>query len=315
MNENREGVKNAKFHYDAVRKKLQRRQPVILDGGIGTEILRRDVSWADHQILSYPDLIRSIHEDYIKAGADVITTNTFQLTRRALLNHFRDLEHMRHIGAPDLDTRADRLLREAVELTLQARQEVPGNRPVAVAGSMTTLEWCFRPDLSPSPKQAQEEYAEVARAFKEAGADLILLETVNNTREAVAALKAFREVGIPAWISFVCDNRGRLFSGETAADALGALEPLGVEAILLNCAPPQDITAGLRQLAPQAHVATGAYAHIGRFDPPEWHFTDEYPPPQYLEVCRQWMELGATIVGGCCGTTPEHIALLRELCA
>ena len=90
-------------HYDEIRERIFKGKFVILDGAIGTEILRRDVSWADHQNLSRPDVIRRISEDYIAAGADVITTNTFQLTRRAILNHFRDEAHMKHIGAPGIE--------------------------------------------------------------------------------------------------------------------------------------------------------------------------------------------------------------------
>ncbi len=299
-------------YYEAVKDKLEKKEVIVLDGAIGTEILRRNVSWADHQVINYPSVIRSIHEDYIKAGADLITTNTFQLAKRSFLNHFKDLEHMRHIGARGLEQRADELLRAAVKLTIEARQRVGGKRPVAIAGSITTLEWCFRPDLSPSPDQAKQEYIEIAQAFKESGADLILLETVNNVSEAVAAMQAFCEVEIPAWISFVCDSAGKLFSGETLAQAVTALEPLSPGAILLNCAPPTDITAGLKQLTERSKVAVGGYAHIGRFDPPEWYFTDEYPPQKYLDVCRQWVAMGATVVGGCCGTTPDHIAVLTR---
>jgi len=92
-----------------------------------------------------------------------------------------------------------------------------------------------------------------------------------------------------------------------------ALEPLGVDAILLNCAPPDDITAGMKELAPHVRVPFGAYPHIGRFDPPEWMFTDEYPPARYREVAGRWKDMGARILGGCCGTTPDHIAALRTL--
>src|SRR5215213_2337096 len=99
--------------YGPIKARLDRGELVILDGAIGTEILRRDVTWADHQVLSRPTVIRAIHQDYIRAGADVISTNTFQLTRRALFNHFRDEAHRCQIGAPDLDDRADRLLRAA----------------------------------------------------------------------------------------------------------------------------------------------------------------------------------------------------------
>jgi S-methylmethionine-dependent homocysteine/selenocysteine methylase len=299
--------------YDAIRSKLSRRELVILDGGIGTEILRRNVTWADHQLASRPEFVRTIHEDYIRAGADVISTNSFQLCRRALFNHFRDDAHRRHIGARDLDDRADRLLAASVHLAREARERAKVNRPVAVAAAITTLEWCFRPDLAPAAEQARKEYEEIFRVVKEAGADLVLFETVNSIGEARTALEVAKEMGLPCWVSFVCDERGRLFTGETLEAAAQALEPLGADAILLNCAPPDDIAAGMKQLAPHARVPIGAYAHIGRFDPPEWMFTDEYPPAKYREASAGWKQIGARILGGCCGTTPDHIAALAAL--
>jgi S-methylmethionine-dependent homocysteine/selenocysteine methylase len=299
--------------YQPIREKLSRGETVILDGAIGTEILRREVTWADHQLTSKPDFVRGIHQDYIRAGAEVISTNSFQLCKRALFNHFRDDAHRRHIGAPDLDTRAETLLAASVRLAVEARDRVKPARPVAVAAAVTTLEWCFRPDLAPSAKQAREEYAEIFSTVKQAGADLVLLETVNSIGEAVTALEVAREIGLPFWIGFVPTEEGKLFTGQTLKDAAAAMQQGGADAILLNCAPPDDITAGMKQLAPAARVPIGTYAHIGRFDPPEWLFTEEYPPGKYLYESAQWKNMGATILGGCCGTTPEHIAALNSL--
>ena len=299
--------------YAGIRDKLARKQTVILDGAIGTEILRRNVTWADHQLANRPEVVRGIHEDYIRAGADVISTNSFQLCRRALYNHFRDEAHRRHIGARDLDERADKLLAASVRLAVDARARAGAPRPVAVAAAVTTLEWCFRPDLAPAADQARREYREIFQVMKDAGADLVLLETVNSIGEARAALEVAKSLGLPCWVSFVCDEKGLLFTGETLAQATAALEPLGADAILLNCAPPDDITAGMKELAPHVRVPFGAYPHIGRFDPPEWMFTDEYPPARYREVAGRWKDMGARILGGCCGTTPDHIAALRTL--
>lgn len=299
--------------YEPIRSKLERGQTVILDGAIGTEILRRNVTWADHQLASQPDFVRGIHEDYIRAGADVISTNSFQLCRRALHNHFRDEKHRRHIGAGDLDGRANKLLAASVHLAIEGRKRAGADGNVAVAAAITTLEWCFRPDLAPSAKQAQEEYREIFQVVKDAGADLILLETVNSVTEARVALEVAKDLGIPCWVAFVPDRTGKLFTGETLAKAVSELEALKVDAILLNCAPPDDITAGMKELAPHARVPTGTYAHIGRFDPPEWMFTEEYPPARYTEESRRWKQMGARILGGCCGTTPEHIAELGAL--
>lgn len=301
------------MNYQAIEQKLKSGGTVILDGAIGTEILRRNVTWADHQLANRPDFVRGIHEDYIRAGADVISTNSFQLCRRALYNHFRDDAHRRQIGADDLEDRADKLLAASVRLAIDARQRANAARPVAVAAAITTLEWCFRPDLAPSPEQARCEYLEIFQVIKDAGADLVLLETLNSISEARAALEVAKSLGLPCWTSFVCDERGRLFTGESMAQMVAALEPLGVDAILLNCAPPGDINAGMKELLGHANVPTGAYPHIGRFDPPEWMFTDEYPPALYAQVASSWKQIGARILGGCCGTTPDHIAALRSL--
>lgn len=300
-------------NYEPIREKLNTGKTVILDGAIGTEILRRNVTWADHQLTNKPEFVRGIHEDYIRAGADVLSTNSFQLCRRALYNHFRDDQHRHHIGAKDLDTRANTLLTASVHLAREARDHVGAKRPVAVAAAVTTLEWCFRPDLAPSVEQARNEYREIFQTVKDAGADLVLLETVNSIAEARVASEVAKSLSLPLWVAFVCDEEGKLFTGETMAEATAALERVGVDAILLNCAPPDDITAGMRALAPPAHVPIGAYAHIGRFNPPEWLFTDEYPPAKYLAEAAHWKEMGATILGGCCGTTPDHIAALETL--
>ena len=295
-------------NYGPLRERLGRNEMVVLDGGIGTEILRRDVTWADHQVLDRPTVVRAIHRDYVEAGADVISTNTFQLTRRALYNHFRDDAHREHVGAGDLKDRAARLLHAAARLAVEERDAAANGRPVAVAGAITTLEWCFRPDLAPSPEQARAEYVETIGTLAEAGCDLVLIETVNSVTEATVALEAANEVGLPCWMAFAPTEDGKLFTGETLADAEAALAPLGVDAILVNCAPPDDCRAGLVEMAKVRAGAKGLYPHIGRFDPPEWLFTDEYPSDRYAKEAQEWRSLGATVIGGCCGTTPDTIA-------
>jgi S-methylmethionine-dependent homocysteine/selenocysteine methylase len=298
--------------YDDILRRIEEGDVVILDGGIGTEILRRDLTWADHQVLDRPDAIRTLHEDYIRAGADVITTNSFQLARRSFVGHFRDEAHMRRIGVPGLESRAAEMLTASVELAKQARDNAAADRPVAIAGAVTTLEWCFRPDLAPSTDEMRAEYQEIMDVLAAAGVDLILLETVNSVAEARIGLEAARGAGLPCWVAFVCDEGGRLFTGETMADAERALAPLGPDVVLVNCVPPDDATAGLRELLAVRKGPCGLYPHIGRFDPPEWYFTDEYPPPRLLEEARRWREMGARVIGGCCGTTPEHIAAIAH---
>ena len=301
--------------YGKLKQRLDRGEIIILDGGIGSEMLRRGVTWEGHKVESEPDAIRSIHADYIRAGADVISTNTFQLARRSYMNHFADAEHMRHIGAVDLNTRAPILIREGVKRALEARDQV-GRPDVLVAGAMTTLDWCFRPDMAPSLEDMRTEYAETIQAFKDAGSDLMLFETFNSSKEARTALEAARDVGIPAWVGFVCDWKGHLLNGETVHQMREGLAGVEPDVLLFNCAPVPDIAEALRAVTNEyhnaRHPAFGGYAHVGRFDPPDWMFTDEYPPERYLAACREWASMGAQVLGGCCGTTPMHIAALKK---
>jgi S-methylmethionine-dependent homocysteine/selenocysteine methylase len=297
--------------YQKLKDRLMCGELIILDGGIGSEMLRRGVTWEGHKVESEPDAIRSIHADYIRAGADVITTNTFQLARRSYMNHFADPAHMHHVGAQDLEARPPALIREGVRRAIEARERTRSD-DVSIAGSMTTLDWCFRPDMAPSVDDMRAEYRETVQWFKDAGADLILFETFNSSKEARMALEAAREVSIPAWVGFVPDDRGRLLNGEdvgTAAHALGGIEP---DVFLFNCAPVPDITRALGELAKVYKKPSGGYAHVGRFDPPDWMFTDECPPDQYLAAARQWAGFGAQVLGGCCGTTPMHIEALKK---
>jgi len=300
-----------KSRYEKLRARLARSEIVILDGGIGSEMLRRGVTWEGHKVESEPDTIRAIHADYIRAGADVITTNTFQLARRSYMNHFADPDHMRHIGARDLETRPPLLIREGVKRAIEAR-DLTGAADVSIAGSMTTLDWCFRPDMAPSVDDMRAEYRETVQWFKDAGADLMLFETFNSSMEARMALEAARELGIPSWVGFVCDDGGRLLNGETVPEVVRALAGIEPDVLLFNCAPVPDITRALGELSKVYKKPKGGYAHVGRFDPPDWMFTAEYAPDMYLAAAREWASMGAQVLGGCCGTTPMHIEALTK---
>jgi S-methylmethionine-dependent homocysteine/selenocysteine methylase len=306
--------------YLAIRRKLANKQTVVLDGGVATEVLRRGVYWRGHGVEHHLEVVRQVHADYLAAGADVIRANTFQLNRRAYLNLFHGLEHMRRIGAKDLEHKAGRLVQLAVQLALEARGRAGRDSDgMAIAGVISPLEHCFRPDLNPPPEQCRAEHAEVIGQMKAAGVDFILLESMNRILEAQVACEAARAEGLPIWASFVVREGGRLLSREPLSEAGPALESAGAEVIAVNCAPLADITTAVKELRQHCAVPIGAFAHIGRYDPPSWKFgfyprfsgTDAVPPAKYLEAARQWKDLGAQVIGGCCGTTPDHIKALR----
>jgi len=306
--------------YTRIKERLEKKELIFLDGPVGTELVRRGIRWRQHGMRTDAERVLAIQREYIAAGADVIRTNTFQLNPRTYANLFRDLDHMRRIGAEGLEQQAGQLIRKAVRLALEAREGSEKDRMVAVAGSVSPLNHCFRPDLAPSFEEARKEHAEIIGWMKEEGVDFVLLESMNTVSEARAAARSARDAGLPFWVSFVIGPEGNVLSGEDLSDALEAIVKLGPDAILVNCGPPEEITKAVTRLRQFTDLPIGAYAHIGRYDPPSWKFeffphfveTDAYPPEAYARHAGEWVRLGAGIIGGCCGTTLDHIRALRE---
>lgn len=289
---------------------------VLLDGAMGSELVRRGVRWRGHGVRTDPDAVQALHAEYIAAGADLIRTNTFGLNPRIYQNVFRNREHMRRIGAPGLERRAQDLIRKAVDLARAAREA--SSREVAIAGAMGPLEHPFRPDLSPAAEVASREHAEIAGWLADAGADLLILESMNTVAEAEAATRAAAGTGLPVWTSFVLGPEGDLLGREPLAEAVEAVEAAGAELIGLNGAPPEDIGAALDRVRRLTEAPLGAWGLIGKFDPPSWKFefhprftgTESWPPDRYAETVAAWREGGARAVGGDSGTRPEHIRAL-----
>jgi len=289
-----------------------------MDGAMGSELVRRGVRWRGHGLLTDSDQVLVLHGEYIAAGADVIRTNTFQLNDRIYLNVFRDPSHRRHIGAPGLETRARDLTVKAVEVARAARDAA--GRDVAIAGVMAPLEHCYRPDLMPDAATVLKEQCEIADWLAVAGVDLLILESMSTLVEAQAAAEAAVSTGLPVWASFVLGPETDILSGESLEDGARVMEELGVEAVMVNCAPPEDITQGVAKLRKASDLPIGAFAQIGKFDPPSWKFefhprfsgTDAWPTERYVEKARAWRGAGAKIIGGCCGTDPNYIRALRE---
>lgn len=244
-----------------------------------------------------PAAIREAHAEEAGAGADILTANTFRT-------------HARTIARAALPESAKALTHLAVSLAREAAASA--DRPVAVFGSLSPLEDCYRPDLVPDDASLEREHSSQARALAEAGADGILVETHNTVRELVAACRAAKETGLPLVASMVTDGNGTLLSGEPISHAVAALEPLAPDALGINCVPwgllGRDLTA-LAAAAPARPL--GAWGNLGR--PRAGGYDAAATPERYAEAAAGWIRLGARIVGGCCGTTPAHTAALRDL--
>ena len=281
----------------ALEARLRAGPPLILDGATGTEIERRGVAthlplWSAAALDSHPELVQQIHADYVACGVDAVTANTFRTQRRTLA----------HAGQGD---RAEELTLRAVALARRAA----GDR-AWVLGSSPTLEDCYHPERVPDDASLAREHAEHARHLARAGVDAILVETMNTRREAAAALDATSTVGVPALASFVCWDGARLLSGEPLADALRAAADCAACAVLVNCLPPTNADACLDVLAAQP-LPFGIYPNLGApEDELGFRRSEDLSPQSFGELAAGWAARGARVLGGCCGTTPAHLAAL-----
>jgi S-methylmethionine-dependent homocysteine/selenocysteine methylase len=275
---------------------------LLLDGATGTELERRGAPaqlplWSAGALLHCPDLVRAIHADYSAAGAEILTANTFRTQRRTL-------------ARAGLAGEAARLTRLAVALA----REAAGPSVLAVLGSQAPLEDCFRPDLVPADPLLADEHAEHAANLAAAGVDGILVETMNTAREAAAAAAAAAATGLPVWVSFACGPGARLLSGEGLAPALDAVRAAQPAALLVNCLPPPDADSCLEVLR-GAGLPFGIYANLGAPVGAAGARSHDCTPEEYAHHAQRWLAAGARIVGGCCGTTPDHIRALSHLLA
>jgi methionine synthase I (cobalamin-dependent) len=280
---------------------------LILDGATGTELNRRGVDtglplWSANALLTDDGsrVLQQIHKDYLLAGADILTTDTFRTHRRAL--------------APSGNAeRALELTRRAVDIARAAIASVPSGRPRFVAGSISTLEDCYRPDLVPPDGELRAEHSERVHHLLECGVNVFLVETINSIREAGVIARLATITGTPVIVSFVCNRDGKILSGESLTDAARELLPLGVSALGVNCGAAPDLAKPLSELqsACPADFPLIAYGNIGYADEAAgWVNTDAEEPAAYCAHAVHWP---AKIIGGCCGTTPAHIAHLNEM--
>jgi 5-methyltetrahydrofolate--homocysteine methyltransferase len=305
----------------------------ILDGAMGTMIQKHKFSESDYRgerfkdwpsdvqgnndllILTQPETIRAIHEQYFRAGADMVETNTFSSTTIAQLDYgMEDLAY-------EMNVEGARLARKAADAV-----EREDGRPRFVAGAIgpTNRTASISPDVNNPGYRAvtfdelKTAYAEAARGLIEGGADVILVETIFDTLNAKAALfgidELFEELGtsLPIMISgTITDASGRTLSGQTPSAFWYSLRHVKPLTIGLNCAlGAKDMRAHIDELSRVSDTYISAYPNAGL--PNEFGEYDE-TPEQMAAVLHEFARDGLlNIVGGCCGTTPEHIKAIRE---
>ena len=283
---------------------------VVIDGGTGTEIQRRggamdDATWCAEANLQQPDLVRGVHRAYLEAGAELIIANTFATSPLLFATLGRDDE------VATIDRAAVRLAREAVDAT---------GGTAAVAGSISTMQPVLagddRTDRSRTWTEAEvrERYRRKAGTLAEAGVDVLVMEMMRDTGPSVWATEAARETGLPVWVglSFEPGPDGGLVGWgrpECAMDdVIAALTATGPDLVAVMHTAIDDTGSALAAVRSRYGGPLGAYPESGRFAMPDWVFVDVIGVDELVDVTRTWVAQGVTVVGGCCGVSPEHIA-------
>jgi len=288
----------------------------LLDGGLGRELRFRGVAvpktiWSAGALMTDPKVVRQIHRDYIAAGADIITTNTYGVIRQELAKE-------------GLEDRFAELNVLACNLAIEAREA--SGREVVIAGSLPPLGGSYRPDLVGSSQEIEALYQEQAELLAPY-VDLLLCETMSSAAEGQAAARAACRTGKPVWVAWTLheDRSGNLRSGENVAVAVAALQDLPVSGFLANCCAPESITTIMPQLTETGAQWIGGYANTFAPIPQDWTLDGEKDtdglltlrsdlgPEEYSAHVSEWLAAGATVVGGCCGTRPSHTAKMRIL--
>ena len=243
-------------NHEQLQTRLRHQEIIVMDGGMGTEILRRGVPttlplWSAEALLTHPAVVQKIHEDYIAAGAEIIITDTFRTTRWAFTKK----------GQAD---KAHDMTLLACQLVHQAIEQVKPAHPVYIAGSMAPLEDCYSPELTPSIEHLAQEHYAYARDLKAGGVDFLLLETMITLRETMAAIQAAKELAMPFAVSFCTNPQTALLGGETLENALKEVEQYDPLFIGVNCVSPETATHTLQALRKITRRPLSVYAHHRR---------------------------------------------------
>lgn len=299
------------MNYARIATKLRHGEPIILDGGTGTDLQSRGATmvsdtWCADANLTHPEIVRAVHRGYMDAGADIITANTFA-TSPLLFGH---------LGRADDVARIDAI---AVALALQS---VAGTE-VCVAGSMSTMRPVVQGgdrniEIKVDEPTARALFQRKADGLKAAGCHLLMMEMMRDTDYAVWACEAALATGLPVWIGISTERgaSGQLLGWgrkdcllEDIVRKLAALQPA---VMMIMHTSANDTDAALAVLRKYWSGPIAVYPECGYFESPDWRFIDMIAPEELVRRSQTWHALGASIFGGCCGIGPQHIAALSS---
>lgn len=306
--------------YQRIQERIANDECVILDGGTSTELERmrsRDFKlsdsslWGTWGLYHAPHDVLKVHKNYVAAGADIITTNTWGIVNAP------DMAIRSAITSGPTPTHWMDIARLGIRLARQAVTEGNTRDERAVAFSLNG-------DVESQERQSTLEL--LTRVFEDEPPDLILMETLSLIRGDItfSAVEIMLETGLPVWLSFrrcrhgVCGVFGQHWGGpegDLFGRAARRFEKMGVGALMINCLPIDHVPGMLPWLRDFTDLPLGVYPNLGRYLDPGWQVDESIGSEAYAELALEWRAEGAQIIGGCCGVNPDHIAAVHDALA
>jgi len=279
---------------------LESDYPILLDGSMGTELLRRGFPGSGMNNLHAPDMVYEVHRDYIRCGCHALTTNTLTMNRIYMERHPMDVD------LRDVNLAGVRLARKAA-------------RDLPVLGNISSTGQMLEPYGTYTEEDFIANFREQALYLIEGGVDGFLIETMFDLREALCALRACRELGempVIVTIAFHTEkNGGRTIMGDAAVDCSLKLIDAGADAIGANCGDldPHQMAIIISHVARITDLPIVAQPNAGRPRYEDNRNVFEMGPEEFANGILLCLSAGANILGGCCGTTPDHIQAAADM--
>jgi S-methylmethionine-dependent homocysteine/selenocysteine methylase len=301
--------------YNLIKQRLENNDTIILDGAIGAELEKKGAKmhkdlWCGTCSIESPDLVKKVHEEYILAGADIITTNTYATTPIG----------MKQYGFED---QINEFNKKSVQIAKNAVKN--SNKDIAVAGSVSTFGSLYKFGT----EAMKPGFKEQLKILSGEGVDLIILEAMSSQADIVETIiECSQESKLPVWLSISCvidDKTNKVMLGyndtvdsdtniyEDFETSINNFSKIHKGPILIAHSDIEVTGQAIKIARKKFNGVLGAYPNRGHYEKPHWKFVDNITPSQYLEKARSWVEDGAQIVGGCCGVGVEEIKAISIL--
>ena len=283
------------------------KKPLIMDGAMGTELMRRGIElplplWSSMSNIDQFDQVMNIHKDYIEAGSDILTANTFRTTPRTF------------IKAGYSQNESEIISEQCCNMAIEAAKHAVKKENTLIAGSVAPLEDCYEPLHFPGKEIAKKEFQLIIDRIIRKGVDILLFETMGNYEEIESVLQVSNHVDIQRWLSIVLKNKNSILDGTELQKVVELANKNKIDMVLINCTPVNIILEALDIFLGYRKGKWGVYPNAGENMPTkEGEFVSKLDDESFCKAIQDYITLGASVVGSCCGSTPNTVRKISNM--